>query len=60
MNEVFTSDLDYKAEYERLKDENNCLKEKLFRVEEKAKDMDIDIKILEAKMSIVNLIFGGN
>ena len=53
-----TCGLNYEAEYERLKDENNCLKEKMFHIEEKAKYMCDEIKILNAKMSVVNLIFG--
>lgn len=49
------SDLDYKAEYERLKAENRKLHEEI----EWLRTNDLEMKKMRAQLDIVYLIFGG-
>ena len=49
------ADLDYKAEYERLKAENRKLHEEI----EWLRTNDLEMKKMRAQLDIVYLIFGG-
>lgn len=49
------ADLDYKAEYERLKDENKKLKDEIYYY----RDMVNEFEKMRAQLDIVYLIFGG-
>ena len=55
MAEYTEADLDYKAEYERLKAENEKLKEEI----DWYRDIDFEMKRMRAQLDIVYLIFGG-
>ena len=55
MAEYTQADLDYKAEYERLKAENEKLKEEINWY----RDIDFEMKRMRAQLDIVYLIFGG-
>ena len=55
MAEYTEADLDYKAEYERLKAENEKLKEEINWY----RDIDFEMKRMRAQLDIVYLIFGG-
>ena len=55
MVEYTEADLDYKAEYERLKAENEKLKEEINWY----RDIDFEMKRMRAQLDIVYLIFGG-
>ena len=49
------ADLDYKAEYERLKDENKKLNNEIYYY----RDMNNEFQKMRAQLDIVYLIFGG-
>ena len=53
-----TCGLNYEAEYERLKAENEKLREEVSYFEEKARCTERENEILRAKMSMVYLIYG--
>ena len=55
MAEYTQADLNYKAEYERLKAENEKLKEEINWY----RDVDFEMKRMRAQLDIVYLIFGG-
>ena len=55
MAEYTQADLDYKAEYERLKAENEKLKEEI----DWYRDIDFEMKRMRAQLDIVYLILGG-
>ena len=55
MAEYTEADLNYKAEYERLKAENEKLKEEINWY----RDIDFEMKRMRAQLDIVYLIFGG-
>ena len=55
MAEYTEADLNYKAEYERLKAENEKLKEEI----DWYRDIDFEMKRMRAQLDIVYLIFGG-
>ena len=55
MTEYTEADLDYKAEYERLKAENKKLKEEINWY----RDSRFEMERMRAQLDIVYLIFGG-
>ena len=55
MVEYTEADLNYKAEYERLKAENEKLKEEI----EWYRDSSFEMERMRAQLDIVYLIFGG-
>ena len=55
MAEYTQADLDYKAEYERLKAENEKLKEEINWY----RDSEFEMGKMRAQLDIVYLIFGG-
>ena len=54
-----TAGLNYEAEYNKLREENECLKAKNEWLHQGRAEQERQLDILRAQMEVVRLIFGG-
>lgn len=54
-----TCGLNYEAEYNRIREKCDCLMAKLADTEQKARYLQDELSIANAKLDMVRLIFGG-